>query len=103
MSAALREDCPGTDAGECGAIVGTTAGRNFTAIEAGLPNDSPGQRTPSGEALNWLYDQLGDGILEPDGERAPIYVIFATDGEPNSCDGGGGRPTFQLSEDAIER
>jgi hypothetical protein len=100
----IYANCNGTDAGGCGAIIGTLAGRNFAQIEMTLPvNDSPGQRTPSGEALNWLYDRLAPGVLEPDGERAPIYVIFATDGEPNSCDGMGTAPTFQGSEDAIAR
>lgn len=104
MSTAVFENCNGADSGDCGAIVGTIAGQNFAQIEATLPVDeSPGERTPSGEALNWLYDQLDDGIREPDGEFAPVYVIYATDGEPNSCSGGGGQPTFQLSEDAIAR
>ncbi len=105
MSAPIFDNCNGVDSGDCGQIIGTMAGRNFAQLEAALPvNRSPGERTPSGEALNWLYDQLEDGIIEPDNQRAPIYVIFATDGEPNSCSGGGiGGPTFQLSEDAIER
>jgi hypothetical protein len=104
MSVPIHENCNGVDSGDCGQIIGTMAGQNFPQLEAALPGDrSPGERTPSGEALNWLYDQLEDGIIEPDNQRAPIYVIFATDGEPNSCSGGGGSPTFQLSEDAIAR
>jgi len=104
VSVPVYEDCNGMDAGGCGGIIGTMAGRNFTQIESTLPvMDSPGQRTPSGEALDWLYDQLANGVVEPDGERAPVYVIFATDGEPNSCNGGGTAPTFALSETAIAR
>ena len=49
--------------------------------------------TPTGPALDWVYDNMIEEV-GPDSDTGPQIVILATDGEPNSCDGGssgGGR------------
>lgn len=75
---------------------------NYNAIEAALPAESPGRRTPTGEALDAVCRAL-PGIND-EGNR-PQYVILATDGEPNSCEGGGfqGSPAYQSVIDAANR
>lgn len=65
---------------------------NLDMIEAKMPMVQPGMFTPTGPALQWVYDNVIDGG-NPDDNLGPQIVILATDGEPNSCDGssGGGR------------
>lgn len=67
---------------------------NLNEIESKMPAVQPGMYTPTGPALDWVYDNL----IEPNGpdsENGPQILILATDGEPNSCGGssmsGGGR------------
>jgi hypothetical protein len=59
---------------------------NYDAIAAALPQESPGEHTPTGEALDAVCKAL-PGVSE--NGSLPQYVILATDGEPNSCTGGG--------------
>jgi hypothetical protein len=59
---------------------------NYDAIASALPQESPGERTPTGEALDAVCQAL-PGVSE-NGSLSQ-YVILATDGEPNSCSGGG--------------
>jgi hypothetical protein len=76
---------------------------NYAAIEAALPAESPGRRTPTGEALDAVCRAL-PGISEEG--TLPQYVILATDGEPNSCEGFGNRgstPDYQSVIDAVTR
>jgi len=80
---------------------------NLTAIEGSLPRVQPGMFTPTGPALDWVYENL---ITEdtPDGDNSRQIVILATDGEPNSCGGGGGRgqgatTNYQPSIDAVNK
>ncbi|MET0386667.1 MAG: vWA domain-containing protein [Polyangiales bacterium] len=76
---------------------------NLAAVEANLPQVQPGMFTPTGPALDWVYDNL----IEqggPDDQGGPWIVILATDGEPNSCGGGGGgrgQTNYQPSIDAV--
>jgi len=62
---------------------------NGMRIVNGLPDVQPGMYTPTGPALDWVYDNLIDA-QGPDDRGAAQVVILATDGEPNSCGGGGG-------------
>jgi hypothetical protein len=61
---------------------------NLTKIQGSLPDIQPGMFTPTGPALDWVYDNLIDA-QGPDDRGAAQVVILATDGEPNSCGGGG--------------
>jgi hypothetical protein len=80
-------------------------------IEAKMPMVQPGMYTPTGPALDWVYDNLIEPVT-PDGATGPQIVILATDGEPNSCGGtgGGGRngmqqvtTNYQPSIDAVKK
>jgi hypothetical protein len=73
---------------------------NFDAIDGVLGGTPPGQFTPTGAALDWVYDNLilGD---EADSEAGPEIVILATDGEPNSC--GDANTNYQPSVDALNK
>jgi hypothetical protein len=62
---------------------------NLAAVMSSMPAIQPGQFTPTGPALDWVYDNMIEEY-SPDGPTGPQIVILATDGEPNSCDGGGG-------------
>jgi hypothetical protein len=62
---------------------------NLMRIQNGLPEVQPGMYTPTGPALDWVYENLIDA-QGPDDRGAAQVVILATDGEPNSCGGGGG-------------
>lgn len=61
---------------------------NLMRIQNGLPEIQPGMYTPTGPALDWVYDNLIE-VQGPDDPGAAQVVILATDGEPNSCGGGG--------------
>jgi hypothetical protein len=75
-------------------------------IEAKMPTVQPGMYTPTGPALEWVYENLIDPV-SPDGNTGPQIVILATDGEPNSCGGGGGgnqvTTNYQPSIDAVKK
>jgi len=77
---------------------------NLRAIEAKLPAVQPGMYTPTGPALDWVYDNLIEPV-RPDAVNPPQIVILATDGEPNSCNGGGGgaMTNYQPSIDAVTK
>lgn len=62
---------------------------NADEIQANLPMVQPGSFTPTGPALDWVYENLID-VQGPDTRGVAQIVILATDGEPNSCGGGGG-------------
>jgi hypothetical protein len=61
---------------------------NLARITQQLPMVQPGMYTPTGPALDWVYDNWIDA-QGPDDRGAAQIVILATDGEPNSCGGGG--------------
>ena len=66
---------------------------NLSRIRSGMPEVQPGIYTPTGPALDWVYDNMITP-MGPDDRGAAQIVILATDGEPNSCGGigiGGGR------------
>ena len=78
---------------------------NRSAIDAKLPAVQPGMYTPTGPALDWVYDNLIEPV-RPDAANAPQIVILATDGEPNSCGGSGGggmQTNYQPSIDAVTK
>ena len=88
---------------------------NLAEIQNKMPMVQPGMYTPTGPALDWVYDNLIEPE-SPDGENGPQLVILATDGEPNSCGGqgasGGGRggrgqqqatTNYQPSIDAVKK
>jgi len=65
---------------------------NYNAINDEYSLAGPGGTTPTALALNAAYQmvsQAQQGILDVD--QAPQFVILCTDGEPNGCEGGGGR------------
>jgi hypothetical protein len=62
---------------------------NLRQVESSMPMVQPGMYTPTGPALDWVYENMIAEVT-PDGDNGPQIVILATDGEPNSCDGGGG-------------
>jgi hypothetical protein len=71
--------------GDCpipGEVVGPAL-NNYSAIEAAFPVEQPGRYTPTGEALQLVCEAL-PGV---EADQRPQYVILATDGEPNSCEG----------------
>ena len=73
-------------------------------IDAALPKIQPGQYTPTGPALDYVYDNVVEPF-KPDADNAPQIVILATDGEPNTCDGKGANssmPNYQPSIDAVK-
>jgi hypothetical protein len=73
---------------------------NLPAIQTGIGAVQPGQFTPTGPALSWVYDNmLRQGV--PDAKLGPQIVILATDGEPNACDSA--RTDYQPSIDAVTR
>lgn len=63
---------------------------NLQRITQLVPTVQPGMYTPTGAALDWVYDNLITASGGPDDKSGPQIVILATDGEPNSCGGGGG-------------
>ena len=71
---------------------------NLAAISGAVGAQPPGQYTPTGAALDWVYDNmiLGD---TPDMVHGPQIVILATDGQPNSCDNP--MTNYQPSLDAL--
>jgi von Willebrand factor type A domain len=77
---------------------------NLATIQAKMPQVQPGMYTPTGPALDWVYKNLIEQS-GPDDRKGPQIVILATDGEPNSC-GGGGRnqsmTNYQPSIDAVK-
>jgi hypothetical protein len=84
---------------------------NLARIQAGLPDVQPGMNTPTGPALDWVYENMIT-LQGPDDRGAAQLVILATDGEPNSCGLGGigigiglgGATTnYQPSIDAVKR
>jgi Mg-chelatase subunit ChlD len=84
---------------------------NLTMIDAKMPPVQPGMYTPTGPALDWVYDNLIDPA-QADADNGPQIVILATDGEPNSCggQGTGGRngmqqvtTNYQPSIDAVKK
>lgn len=77
---------------------------NLSMIETKLPDVQPGMYTPTGPALDWVYDNLIEPVA-PDQTNGPQIVILATDGEPNSCGGKGQTVTtnYQPSIDAVNK
>jgi hypothetical protein len=74
---------------------------NLAAIQAGIPAVQPGEFTPTGPALSWVYDNMVRQAPVPDQKDGPQIVILATDGEPNACDSS--RTNYQPSIDAVTR
>lgn len=80
---------------------------NAARIQAGFPETPPGMYTPTGPALDWVFDNLVTAV-GPDQRAASQIVILATDGEPNSCGGGFGfgrsnETNYQPSIDAVKK
>jgi hypothetical protein len=73
---------------------------NFEAINRAFPmNSPPGQYTPTGPALEYVYEELIDTMIDPDAKEGPQIVLLATDGEPNSC--GDAEPNYGPSVTAV--
>jgi hypothetical protein len=84
---------------------------NLRRVQNALPEVQPGMYTPTGPALDWVYENLIEA-QGPDDRGAAQVVILATDGEPNSCGGGGMRgggqggqamTNYQPSIDAVNK
>lgn len=71
---------------------------NYQAIEQAFSQTPPGMFTPTGAALDWVYDNMIEG-QQLDSDAGPEIVILATDGEPNSCDDP--QTNYQPSVDAL--
>jgi len=55
---------------------------NYWKINETAASIPPGTATPTGPALEWVYDNM----IQPAGtDENPQVVVLATDGEPNSC------------------
>jgi len=76
------------------------ARNNLPAIDAAFGNAPPGMFTPAGLALDWVFDNM-IAPAAPDSDMGPQIVLFATDGEPNSCDNPA--PNYQPSVDAVTK
>jgi hypothetical protein len=73
---------------------------NLPTIQAALPDVQPGMFTPTGLALDWVYDNMFS-TADVDAEPGPQILILATDGEPNSCDSAD--TNYQPSLDALNK
>jgi hypothetical protein len=73
---------------------------NLDRIERALPEVQPGQFTPTGAALDWVYDNMFTGD-QLDSDRGAQILILATDGEPNSCNNAD--TNYQPSIDALNK
>jgi von Willebrand factor type A domain len=73
---------------------------NLQPIQAALPDVQPGMFTPTGLALDWVYDNMFS-TADVDAEPGPQILILATDGEPNSCDSAD--TNYQPSIDALNK
>jgi hypothetical protein len=71
---------------------------NGGAIDNAFPNTPPGMFTPTGLALQWVYENMISSQTL-DYELGPQIVLLATDGEPNSCDNADAN--YQPSVDAV--
>jgi hypothetical protein len=74
---------------------------NAGAITQALPQIPPGMFTPTGPALDYVYENMIRSE-QLDRDNQPQIVILATDGEPNSCEDWR-TTTFDLSEAAVTR
>jgi hypothetical protein len=62
---------------------------NAGPITPAVPATPPGFTTPTGPALDMVVDMLPDPTLVLDGTPiGPQIILLATDGDPNSCEGG---------------
>jgi hypothetical protein len=64
---------------------------NLANLTANYGTSPLGMRTPTDKALDHVVTSLpvlNQGVL--DAKTGPIYVVLATDGQPNDCEGGGG-------------
>lgn len=60
---------------------------NAAAITNAMPQRPPGNFTPAGKALDWVYNNVyAGGTTDPDSLAGPQIIVFATDGEPNATD-----------------
>jgi hypothetical protein len=74
---------------------------NFAAIDAAYPADPIGMGTPTDQALDHVVTTLPVVAQQmPDKEADPVYVVLATDGQPNDNCGGMGAGT---ADDATVR
>ena len=58
---------------------------NAGVIAGAYPNAPPGTYTPTGEALDFAFNNTANTQEVLDQDLGPQIVILATDGEPNSC------------------
>lgn len=72
---------------------------NLAAISGAIAGVQPGQFTPTGPALSWVYANMLRPTGAPDAKDGPQIVVLATDGEPNACDSA--EPNYQPSIDAV--
>jgi hypothetical protein len=82
---------------------------NLQAITNALPQVQPGMYTPTGPALDWVYQNMFPPAPTGPDQQAPgpQILILATDGEPNDCNpmlmAGQMSTNFQPSIDAVTR
>ena len=71
---------------------------NASMIRTGIQNIDPDGNTPTAQAINGAVQNFQQN---PPPAGSPPIIVLATDGEPNSCPGGGNQSTYnQESEDA---
>ena len=87
-----------------GSLIAPTL-NNYQPIADELARNWPGSGTPTGEALEEVTATLPDNANSLDANPEPHYILLGTDGQPNSCGGGGlagGNMQYARSEAAVQ-
>lgn len=85
----LLGTCPDAGAGECPRLVIVNPElNNYNAIDAKYRQSPPGSSTPSALALEAAYKLAPSEQQVLDRVIGPQFVIFCTDGQPNTCENG---------------
>ncbi len=86
----------------CLSLAGYTAPRaldNASVIDTLIGAHGPGGATPTADAITLVTQ---DFATNPPPAGSPPIILLATDGEPNSCDGGGGtQPSIDATKAAF--
>lgn len=93
----------GGDSADCVQLVTVQpALDNLSALSAQYPMNPVAQGTPTDKALDYVVTNLpvlNTGSL--DATAGPVYVVLATDGQPNDNCGGGGRQSGATVEQRV--
>lgn len=85
----LLGNCPDAGAGECPRLVTVNpALNNYNAIDDKYRQSPPGSSTPAALALEAAYKLAPSQQQVLDKVIGPQFVIYCTDGQPNTCENG---------------